>query len=509
MKDILRICDKFKLSIGNIYLIDGKSIKNTKLCMNDILYDLQGNRFKVKGIEMFRAFIDMDPNDMPLGILLGLLDGVEVEGYILSHEKIELNFIYCNHPLYKDQVDEDYREEYQTAGLNSPCALFSYEDLKEGKLSLFGEKISGLTIYRGWMMKPDMYNFFYDKLEEKGIILINTPEEYKRYHTLPGWYNEFKEFTPESVWENTGTLESALDLTIGLSGSYIVKDYVKSRKHEWYDACYIQNITDTTNVKKTIGNFIERQGDSLVGGIVLRKFVKLKPIGYHEKSGMPISEEYRVFVYAGRVMIIENYWRTENKNIISDDEFTWIFTLIDKIRSNFVTMDLGRTEDGKLIVMELGDGQVSGLQEISPERFYPTFNPDYIDESTNIGFSFPPGAVIMADDPASDLDIEKARKLSSCIKTNQELAEVYARVDNKYKWVSSDVDDYDEGTEEYKNARLISDEWRYEEHKLRVKIFKILEEEGIEIPEDGQITVLAPFMEKYGYRDGRGWWVKY
>ena len=96
-------------------------------------------------------------------------------------------------------------------------------------------------------------------------------------------------------------------MTIGLSGSYIVKDYVKSRKHEWYDACYIQSITDTPNVKKTIGNFIERQGDSLVGGVVLRKYVKLKPIGYHEKSGMPISEEYRVFAFGGRLMIYDKY----------------------------------------------------------------------------------------------------------------------------------------------------------------------------------------------------------
>ena len=29
-----------------------------------------------------------------------------------------------------------------------------------------------------------------------------------------------------------------------LNGPYIVKDYVKSRKHEWYDACFIKNISD-------------------------------------------------------------------------------------------------------------------------------------------------------------------------------------------------------------------------------------------------------------------------
>ena len=33
-------------------------------------------------------------------------------------------------------------------------------------------------------------------------------------------------------------------------------------------------------------------------------------------------------------------------------------------------MDLARCEDGRLIIMELGDGQVSGLQQIKPAHFY-------------------------------------------------------------------------------------------------------------------------------------------
>ena len=36
-------------------------------------------------------------------------------------------------------------------------------------------------------------------------------------------------------------------------------------------------------------------------------------------------------------------------------------------------MDLARKTDDKLIIMELGDGQVSGLQQIKPENFYEAF----------------------------------------------------------------------------------------------------------------------------------------
>lgn len=284
-----------------------------------------------------------------------------------------INFLFCNHPLYQRKVDEDYEEEYRAAGLEHPCALFSYEDMEMGILSLYGENISGLTIYRGWMMKPEMYVAFYALLKEKEITLINTPEEYERYHLLPGWYSDFEGETAKSVWESEGSFENALSIAKDLEGSYIVKDYVKSRKHEWHDACFIKDIADRDNAARVIGNFIDRQGTSLVGGIVLRKFEILKQTGFHEKSGMPLSEEYRVFIYAGRILKIDDYWKDKADVKISYAEQHWIETIAKKMKSNFVTVDLARKEDGSLIIMEFGDGQVSGLQQLKASDFYEAF----------------------------------------------------------------------------------------------------------------------------------------
>ena len=198
-------------------------------------------------------------------------------------------------------------------------------------------------------------------------------EEYERYHMLPGWYDDFKDDTAKSSWEDQGTVDSALLLTRGLEGSYIVKDYVKSRKHEWYDACFINNIADKANAERIIRNFIKRQDSDLVGGVVLRQFVKFKSMGFHEKSGMPISEEYRVFDFAGRIMIIDDYWRADEKVSFSGEERQWIEASVKKLKSNFVTMDIARREDGKLIIIELGDGQVSVLQKIKSADFYRAF----------------------------------------------------------------------------------------------------------------------------------------
>ena len=372
MKDVFRILDKISITDrGSIYTV--KNYSNANISIGEVLFDLWGNRYKVIGIEMIR----LDPassgaDNHVLGLMFEQLDGFEIEGNILLRSLNDISFIFCNHPLDPRSVDEDYAVEYQIAKQKHDCELFSYEGLETGKLKLYGD-ISGLTIYRGWMMKPDLYRVFYQSLEDKGIILINTPEEYEKYHLLPGWYEDFSNFTAYSVWEEQGTVKSALSLTKGLEGSYIVKDYVKSRKHEWYDACFIYDISDRTSTEKTISNFVERQGSDLVGGVVLRQFFKLKSIGFHEKSGMPLSEEYRVFILAGRIMIIDDYWQRDKTINLTDEENKWIQSIAKTIKSNFITMDLARREDGKLMIMELGDGQVSGLQQINPIDFYKTY----------------------------------------------------------------------------------------------------------------------------------------
>ena len=284
-----------------------------------------------------------------------------------------LNFIFCSHPLNKKSVDEDYMEEYQAAGLNHSCALFSYEDLEVGKLSLYGEDIKGLTIYRGWMMSPNMYENFYNLLLERGIQLINTPKEYAKYHLLPGWYKDFERFTPFSIWSESKNIEDALKLTDGLGGAFIIKDYVKSRKHEWYDACFIKDIRDKENTERVINNFINRQSSNLEGGVVLRKFESLKSIGNHKDSGMPISEEYRIFVFKGEILIADNYWNDSGELNITEDEYTLIESIISEIESSFITIDLARKTDGNLIIMEMGDGQVSGLQQMDEYEFYGAF----------------------------------------------------------------------------------------------------------------------------------------
>ena len=370
---IYRVAETFHITgRGIVYTLKlgGQDV----ISLGDLLYDLQGHRFRVKGMEMIRQTAAWEERDtLLLGVMLDGLDNAEVYGRILLSEPAALHFLFCSHPLYPQRVDEDYAEEYQAAGVKYARALFSYEDLQEGKLSLYGEKITGLTIYRGWMMKPELYRDFYELLAEQGIVLIDSPEEYEHYHLLPNWYKEFEKDTARSWWTTSNSIKEAIESAKGLEGPFIVKDHVKSRKHEWHDACFIADAADQHTTEKVISNFIIRQSDDLVGGVVMRQFVPLKPMGFHEISGMPIAEEYRVFDFAGKILAIDDYWTSTHQVHLTEEEYQWIEKLARTLKSNFVAMDLARKADGDLMIMEFGDGQVSGLQQIGAESFYQAF----------------------------------------------------------------------------------------------------------------------------------------
>lgn len=114
---------------------------------------------------------------------------------------------------------------------------------------------------------------------------------------------------------------------------------------------------------------------------------------------------------------------------------------------------------------------------------------------------------VMVSEPAPNLTVEAATILLAEIEKEQELADVFAAVDNKARWLEDNHYDFEQGTEEYRKACEISDQWFAVANELKEKIFSILREEGVAIPKRGQICVLKPFMERNGYFDGGGWWI--
>lgn len=115
---------------------------------------------------------------------------------------------------------------------------------------------------------------------------------------------------------------------------------------------------------------------------------------------------------------------------------------------------------------------------------------------------------IMGSEPLPDVSIDDIRKWLSEHTDKQSTIDAYAAVHNKAWWIEDNEYDYEEGTTAYAYACEQTDAWFSLLKELEEIIFGYLRDEGIMIPEKCQITVLALFMEKHGYYDANGWWVK-
>jgi hypothetical protein len=289
----------------------------------------------------------------------------------MAHILGQMGIIFCDN-LIDRKVDPDFEEEYKSAtGQGFQVRLISFEDLNDLNITKSISRIREqekleLAIYRGWMIQPDKYELLYQGLLKKKIKLINSPEEYKTCHYLPSSYEFIKESTPITNWtELKGSVdfEKVFELTANFKDDpIIVKDYVKSQKHNWTEACFIPKASDRDSVKKIVSKFIDLQGDGLNVGLVFRKFEELEFLINHSKSKMPLTKEFRLFFLNGQVIQIFNYWDEGDYGDTKPD-LTKFVDIGRKVKSNFFTMDIAKKKNGDWIIMELGDGQVSGLPD--------------------------------------------------------------------------------------------------------------------------------------------------
>ncbi len=280
-------------------------------------------------------------------------------------------------PYQSDRVDSAFEAEVEAAeSAGFSCAFLNYEALTDsGDLAGAVRRIPGSetpapAIYRGWMLTPTQYALLYKALAAQNLFLINTPDAYRHCHYLPENHPVIAAVTPETVSLPFGP-NSGMEEVFALLGrfgkrSLVVKDYVKSQKHYWNDACFIPDASDHESVRRVVTRFLELQGESLAEGLVFREFVELKPLGGHPKSGMPLTREFRRFFLDGVPLTTGRYWDEADYGDSATDTAppADLFQGIAKqVGSRFFTMDIAQRIDGEWLIVELGDAQVSGLPE--------------------------------------------------------------------------------------------------------------------------------------------------
>ena len=108
----------------------------------------------------------------------------------------------------------------------------------------------------------------------------------------------------------------------------------------------------------------------------------------------------------------------------------------------------------------------------------------------------------------SDISVHDIREWLAHNNSIQNIVDAYVVVEEKYVYVEDDVYDYETDTVDYDNACLIADEWFLRMDELQKLIFDAMKSEGYDLPDKGHYYAMIPFMKRFGYRDGNGWWIK-
>jgi hypothetical protein len=291
-----------------------------------------------------------------------------------------MHVLYCCDPLESRRPDDAFAAEAATADrLGIPWALVDHDAVARGEAGRAVRRVPPqnrlkTAVYRGWMMTAEHYALFHQALLARGFRLVNDPPAFRYCHHLTECYAAIEGETPKTVWlplTGEADLEGVLELLRPFGDApVVVKDYVKSQKHAWHEACFIPSASDRQAVERVVRRFLELQGADLVGGLVFREFVEFESVGTHSRSGMPLTREYRLFFLDGRPVLCAEYWE-EGDYQGERPPVEGFTTLAGKIRSRFFTMDVARRKAGGWLVVELGDGQVAALPErANIEAFY-------------------------------------------------------------------------------------------------------------------------------------------
>ena len=258
------------------------------------------------------------------------------------------------------EPDSEYQAEYSAAVRSGfVTGLLSNEALDDDRIRLtLPNDYSGKVMYRGWMMKPDLYGKLYHKLIKYSFSPVTTPEMYEKFHTLPGYYYSINENTPKAIWfEDYDSID--WNYVRNIMNKCIVKDFVKSEKNTDFPAYLDLSQMNDNELNDLILRFVKMRDDLFTGGIVLKEFVDLKR--YEGKTN-----EWRAFYLEGRLLSL-----SRNSEQPVDVPSVPTLLLSKYTMPGFYTVDYAELDDGTWTIIECGDGQVSGLPEtLSPHEFY-------------------------------------------------------------------------------------------------------------------------------------------
>jgi hypothetical protein len=271
--------------------------------------------------------------------------------------------IFCADPLDPRAVDPEFRAEVDAAREHGfvPVRL-DHDELDhhvDARAALAGCRLGepGLGVYRGWMLSSAAYAALFAALLTRGVRLLTAPSAYTACHHAPGSWASLSKWMAQTRWVDEAQLDDPAAIRAALEpfgrAPLILKDWVKSQgAGYWAEACYISDASDAAQVSRVVARFRALQGPSLVGGLVFRAYVRLQP------GGAP-AHEYRGFAVGGK--LVGAWPRSPKAAALPAPPDALLHAIAAAVPSPFASMDFGLDEAGRWWLLEVGDGQVSGL----------------------------------------------------------------------------------------------------------------------------------------------------
>lgn len=214
---------------------------------------------------------------------------------------------------------------------------------------------------------------FYRELEEDikyagKFYLINNYSQFRYCSDLGNWYRDFEGSTPKTWF----TLQEYL--ASDYEGPVVLKGETNSRRDKWATHMFANNKDEAREV------YCRLLDDGLISQqkIYIRKYEKLVKL-IDGVNGMPIPNEWRIFVLYGQVISCSFYWGTylediKEKGITPRRPPKWnIDMAVSRVgsNSNFYSIDIAQLDAyNEWTVIELNEGQMSGLNGVEPKEFY-------------------------------------------------------------------------------------------------------------------------------------------
>lgn len=265
---------------------------------------------------------------------------------------MKLSVLFPADCLDEQRVDTEFTAEWEAAGQAGLQRILFSQLLwdEQQKLRLYPSSLeSDELIYRGWMMKPEIYRSFYLRLVDAGLQPITDPDAYALLHLYPGIAPAFGSDTGKLMTISSSHPVSIEEVRAEMD-SFVMKDEVKSVKGTRFPMQIASSVSQE-EFNELRSWFCALRGPLLTGRICLKEYFNLKRYGSR-------TNEWRVIYCAGEMISKEPNSGQPAWADPVPDELTERYAALP---SPFYTVDYAQLTDGSWKVIEAGDGGVSGL----------------------------------------------------------------------------------------------------------------------------------------------------